>query len=148
MLNTSQVLLASTGRAASVRLLETITVWVGPRSAAEYAADSCTEMEGAGPISQYFRSNMIRYLPRNRANDDPLSRATLPGTAPKAARALGVHVVLRRGACCIQDWNDLHVAENEIRAESICTSFPIWPHAVSTVEEGFSSVCVEMPRNA
>ena len=82
------------------------------------------------------RSNMIRYLPSNKASHGPSFQATLSGAEPKAARALGFHVVLRRGDCCIQDWNDRHVAENEIHAESICTSFPIWPYAVLTVANG------------
>lgn len=60
------------------------------------------------------------------------------------------HVAPRRGAC-IQDWNDLHVAENELHVESICISFPIWLHAVSAVEKGLppSFVAYDMAlRNA
>jgi hypothetical protein len=34
-------------------------------------------------------------------------------------RALGFHVTLWRGGCCIHLWNDRHVAQNEICGEDM-----------------------------
>jgi hypothetical protein len=55
---------------------------------------------------------MSRKLPSDRVSNVLLSGHPFGSTAQSSKGVLDSHVAPRRGVC-IQDWNDLHVAENE-----------------------------------